>query len=362
MNRICVIGAGVSGLSTAIELQQREYRVTIFTESEGDDTTSSAAAAFWYPFWTGDEPDHSWYRPEWAWNTLLALEAFLAIPDAGVTSVELVEYFDERMSETDVKKVVSTMWWQVFRRVRFELLGPGDVSGIYYARNERLGFRGGLRFNTMVVNMAYYLPYLRSRFLANGGEVMSRRVERHELHDLCLEFDYVVNCTGLGSRELINDSHMKSIEGVVVKVSPHSEIKGVTLLHTGPLFSKLPLYIVARGGPRPDVILGGTIEDWTDVPRHFQWSSVPVHEIRIHNIANVIVDRCASINPAVRNATKLGIGVGYRPVRDPNVRLEPGAEIPGRLVHNYGHGGAGITLSWGCAQEVAAWLKRLSAG
>jgi D-amino-acid oxidase len=45
------------------------------------------------------------------------------------------------------------------------------------------------------------------------------------------------------------------------------------------------------------------------------------------------------------------IRVGLRPCRTRNVRLEhePGT----RTIHNYGHGGSGVTLSWGCAREVA---------
>jgi D-amino-acid oxidase len=43
---------------------------------------------------------------------------------------------------------------------------------------------------------------------------------------------------------------------------------------------------------------------------------------------------------------------GLRPHRAKSYRLEP--ELLGNklVVHNYGHGGAGITMSWGCAQEV----------
>jgi hypothetical protein len=57
--------------------------------------------------------------------------------------------------------------------------------------------------------------------------------------------------------------------------------------------------------------------------------------------------------------------LGYRPVRDPDgdgVRLELAQEAGRSVVHNYGHGGAGITLSWGCVLRVARILDDRLAG
>ena len=61
--------------------------------------------------------------------------------------------------------------------------------------------------------------------------------------------------------------------------------------------------------------------------------------------------RCAALVPALHDAPVVSVAVGPRPVR-PTVRLE----AEGRVVHCYGHGGAGVTLAWGCAVEVAALL------
>src|SRR5438874_651476 len=45
--------------------------------------------------------------------------------------------------------------------------------------------------------------------------------------------------------------------------------------------------------------------------------------------------------------------VSLRPFRKSGVRLEWDRLRDGRtVIHNYGHGGAGFTLSWGCAREV----------
>ncbi len=96
-------------------------------------------------------------------------------------------------------------------------------------------------------------------------------------------------------------------------------------------------YIVPRIN---DCILGGTAdegaEDLTPDPA----------------TAEAILARCIALEPRLREAAVLEHKVGLRPGR-PTVRLEVERPVIGKLlVHNYGHGGAGVTLSWGCAAEV----------
>ncbi|HET9900623.1 MAG TPA: FAD-dependent oxidoreductase, partial [Actinomycetes bacterium] len=69
-------------------------------------------------------------------------------------------------------------------------------------------------------------------------------------------------------------------------------------------------------------------------------------------VAAAIVERCASLLPALRDAAIVDTRVGLRPSR-PAVRLEGSTLLDGRpVVHCYGHGGAGMTLSYGCAEDV----------
>jgi D-amino-acid oxidase len=92
---------------------------------------------------------------------------------------------------------------------------------------------------------------------------------------------------------------------------------------------------------RDTVVLGGTAEpDRTDLaPRP--------------EVARRILARCTEVVPALAGARVVAHRVGLRPVRD-QVRLEEEARDGGRVIHNYGHGGGGVTLSWGCAREVTA--------
>ena len=94
-----------------------------------------------------------------------------------------------------------------------------------------------------------------------------------------------------------------------------------------------------------DCILGGTAEAGVD--------RLEADDAQ----TRAILERCAALAPHLAGAEVLEVKVGLRPGRD-QVRLEVERPQPNKLViHDYGHGGAGVTLSWGCAEEVVSLLQ-----
>ncbi|HEV2744518.1 MAG TPA: FAD-dependent oxidoreductase, partial [Rubrobacter sp.] len=100
-------------------------------------------------------------------------------------------------------------------------------------------------------------------------------------------------------------------------------------------------YIVPRSR---DCVLGGTAEEG-------EWGTKPDP-----GTAAAILRRCSALEPRLAGAEVLGHGVGLRPGRS-EVRLAREAGDGLTLVHNYGHGGSGITLSWGCAEEALRLVR-----
>jgi D-amino-acid oxidase len=211
------------------------------------------------------------------------------------------------------------------------------VPGFRRAQASELpaGYSDGYLFEAPVVEMPIYVGYLTLRVESLGGRIRVR--ELNSLAEALNTHDVVVNCSGLGARELAKDATMTPIRGQVVRVAQVG-IERFLLDDYGPGGIT---YIVPRS---QDCILGGTAEE-----RREDLAPDPA-------TAEAIIARCVALDPRLASAPVLEHKVGLRPGR-PAVRLETEHLAPGKLlIHNYGHGGAGVTLSWGCADECLRLL------
>ncbi|MGW3306871.1 FAD-dependent oxidoreductase [Streptomyces sp. NPDC001073] len=303
---VIVVGGGVIGLTTAVVLAERGARVRVWTRDPVELTTSAVAGALWWPYRIEPEP----LVGEWALQSLVVYEELAARPEE--TGVRMV---DGVQGETRLDELGS---W------------AARVPGLREARAEEFA-GGGLWARLPLIDMSVHLPWLRDRFVELGGSV-----EEASVADLSeVPASVVVNCTGLDSLDLVPDRSVRPVRGQLVVV----ENPGITTWLTSVDHSAdTSTYFFPQPG---GLILGGTAEENA-------WSMTPDPAT-----AEAIIARCAAFRPEIAEARVLEHRVGLRPTR-PAVRLEREVLRGGRvLVHNYGHGGAGITVAWGCAREAA---------
>ncbi len=293
-------------MSCAIRLQQAGHQVDVVARDLPLETTSSVAAAIWYPYRAFP------FERVTAWSgaTYVELERLSKDQDTGIRMVEGTELHRRRTSDPWWRNAVPTL-------TRVSAMPPPYVDG--------------WTFRTPVVEMPVYLRWL-ARVFAEGGGTLTRMA----LSALPDQGEVVVNATGLGARLMAEDKSVMPVRGQVVYVEQFG-------LDRWWLDGDGPTYVVPRS---EDVVVGGTDEEG-------EWSRTPDPKV-----AAAILERAAVLVPELARARVLRHKVGLRPAR-PQVRLEEedvptGTSRVERIVHCYGHGGAGVTLSWGCADEVAS--------
>lgn len=311
MNDVLVLGGGVAGLTTAACLLAAGTRVRVDAREFIAGTTSAVAAAFWYPYRAYPEA----LVAPWARVSYRRFAALAARPETGVLRREALELFPAPVGLPPWAEDVDD-----FAVVRGDALPPGLAEGH--------------RFTTYVVETGVYLPWLKGQIESAGAALRVRAYA--SLDEALAECPRVVDCSGLGARALVPDPSVFPVRGQVVRVKNPGLSRVWIDEHSGHGIT----YIVPRSH---DVVLGGTADEGA--------------EDRTPDPARTrdIIARCARLEPALAEAEVLSVAVGLRPAR-PAVRLELERRERGVVVHNYGHGGAGVTLSWGCAQAAADLL------
>jgi D-amino-acid oxidase len=307
---VLVIGAGVSGLTSAICLAEAGMRVGIYAAEPPQETTSVAAGAMWGPYLV--EPIDR--VRVWSARTLEVFRQLAKNPQTGVHLTAGVE-----VSRTSVDP---PEWGNQLEG--FRMCEPNELPA---------GFATGWRFTAPLIDMPRYLDYLQHRLAESDGTIQIRAIR--SLDEVLGQGPIVVNCTGMGARDLVPDPELTPIRGQLVVV----ENPGLTEFFsedTGP--SADLLHFSPHG---ETVILGG-------VAQPGQWNREPDLGTSV-----AILARCSQVEARLRGARVLEHRVGLRPTR-PYVRVDAQQVNGSRLIHNYGHGGAGVTLSWGCADDVTA--------
>lgn len=309
-----VLGRGVTGLSTAIRLGEAGWDVSVWSPVAERDTTSAVAAAVWYPYAVYPRDRVT----AWGETTRRELERLAReTPESGVRLAHVRELR---------RKQVPDPWWAdavpTLRRCQ-----PGELWPPY---------TDGFAFEAPVADITRYLGYLHGRAIAAGVRIEQRSAT--SLADALMASPLVVNCAGLAAGALAGDTTMFPIRGQVVRTT-NPGIDRVLIDEDNPGGIT---YVVPR---EHDCVLGGTSE-----PDH--WDTTPDATTAEH-----IVSRCITLEPRLAEARVLEHRVGLRPGRAA-IRLERERHVAGVCIHNYGHGGAGITLSWGCADEVAKLAVR----
>ncbi len=313
---VAVIGSGIIGMTTALCLSRAGYRPIVISKDHVSETTSAVAAAFWYPFKA--EPMHK--VSGWAQRSLSVFREEEHIPETGVVWHEFSELL---LPDADLP------WWHT------------SVDGFRCAEQVTelpVGRRRACYFSVPVIDTTMYLAYLEQSL--TDRNVPFERAEFHSIDEAFEICETVVNCSGLGAVDLVQDFDLHPARGQVVRIKKKPTHRPVIDLTQDPK--------LAHVTPRVhDTILGGTYENNVSSIEPSQTTTA------------AIIERCKSILPELGNVPDdeiLGVSCGLRPVRS-SVRVEGERLEKGWLFHNYGHGGAGFTLAWGCAEEICALVS-----
>ncbi|XP_017555411.1 D-aspartate oxidase-like [Pygocentrus nattereri] len=323
--KVAVVGAGVIGLSTAVCLAKAlpYCSVKILAEKFSPDTTSDGAAGILLPEVFPDIPlerQRYWFK-----ETFDHLQALVESPEAPEAGVYLSSgYHVFKDVPADPKP-----YWSDY------------VFGFRFMTDREMkrfpNHKFGQAFTSIKCECPSYLPWLEKRFRETGGQIKCEKVT--DLQQLIPHYDVIMNCSGVWSHQLVGDQGVYPVRGQILKLHA-TWLKNFIRDGDGKTYVYPGINYVTIGGTRQK-------DDW---------------RLELDKgDSEMMMEHCSQLEPSLKKAQVLEEWVGLRPGRkNPRVEREwlQAQDRQLLLVHNYGHGGCGISLSWGSALDAVGLVKK----
>lgn len=326
--QVAILGGGINGFCCGVQIKKKwpETSVSIISDQFTPNTTGDGSAGLWGPYLMGDTEIKKVNKWSMEMHDFLK-KIWLSVDngEAGVCLIPVVRLTGEKLTDDTWKNIVYGC----------RNLNESELNTYRQLLDKKI--TSGLQFVSFTSEPAKLLPYLEKTFRLIGGNVINKKIT--DLDEFVRESNYnvIINCVGLGAMHLVNDKAVFSIRGQV------SRVKANWVYQVFLDESDDGNYII----PNMDtVVLGGTHQE-----NDYNLNVCPKDKAFIN-------EGCKTYIPGLKHAEHQFDWVGLRPGRR-QVRLE--MEITGNnkiLIHNYGHGGCGVTLSWGCASEVVSLLQK----
>jgi glycine/D-amino acid oxidase-like deaminating enzyme len=242
--KCAILGCGVMGLTSARLMQDCGWDVTIYAKDLPPNTTSNIAGGQWSPASVYDDASLTpQFQQQFEAAMRLSYLYFqnLVGPKYGVRWISNYQLSDSPRPTDDLVHQYASMYPQL------SILEPGEHP---------FPEKYATHYSTMLIEPAVFLNRLMEDFYRAGGTIKVKQMSGLD-EILTLNEPVIINCTGLGARDLFNDEELFPIKGQLSFILPQNEVDYISITDNTYMF------------PRSDgILLGGTFEyhNWDLTP------------------------------------------------------------------------------------------------